>query len=411
VDREIRRGLAWFGAASSLVGLLDIIAILIILNHWVSREDYGIATLVAWMFPVLDQITDLGLSAAVIQRDDHEPDTISTVFWINLAMALAMFGLLVGLAPIISHVYGHAIIASLLVAYGTKLLMQNVYFIPLAMLKRELRYKEISIIRLVSNIGEFVAKVGFAAAGFGIWCFVLGPLVRTAIAAIGAQLCHPWWPRRVLKREAWPYVKFGLRASGSQILFHFYTNVDYPIVGYFFGPAALGAYRLAYDIVLEPVRMIAYAVLDIAFPAFAKLKHSRTALIAQLVRFTRLNLLAIGSYADQILALLFPAYTSAAPAVRILCAVALLRGIGFVLPPLLDGVGHPERTLRYMTVASIVMPLAFVIGGWLGTTYVAVAIAWAVAYPIAFLVLLWLATSTLDWSVLGFFRAVRISDK
>ena len=47
---------------------------------------------------------------------------------------------------------------------------------------------------------------------------------------------------------------FGLKSSGSQILFYFYTNVDYPIVGAFFGPTALGIYRAAYEIVLEPVR-------------------------------------------------------------------------------------------------------------------------------------------------------------
>ena len=417
IATNVNRGLAWIGVASSLVGILDIAAILIILNNWVSQAEYGIATLVVWMFPLLDQATDMGLSAAVIQRDDHDDAKISTVFWINFMTALGMFAILAGVAPLVAHVYGHAIIGWMLLAYGAKLLMQNVYFIPLALMRRELRFKELSIIRIAANIAEFLAKVGFAWAGFGIWCFVFGPLARTLVSAIGAQIRHPWWPKLILRfRDAKAYVTFGLKSSGSQILFHFYTNIDYPIVGYFFGPSALGAYRLAYEVVLEPVRMISHVVVDIAFPTFAKLQHHRDRLIAQLVSFTKLNLITVMLYsavvfvaAEDVLALFFPEYTEAATAVRILCAVAVLRAVGYVMPPLLDGTGHPNRTFNYMLSATIALPLAFWLGAFfLGDSldWVSVAVAWAIGYPFAFAVLIWLAVHTLGWTARAYFRSI-----
>src|SRR5262245_51331357 len=83
---RISRGLAWVGLASTLVGLLDLGALVILLHFFISPEEYGIATLATALFPVLDYATDLGLSSAVIQRDDHSPDKISTVFWLNLTM-------------------------------------------------------------------------------------------------------------------------------------------------------------------------------------------------------------------------------------------------------------------------------------------------------------------------------------
>ncbi|MDQ3368752.1 MAG: oligosaccharide flippase family protein [Myxococcota bacterium] len=414
---NVNRGLAWIGVASSLVGILDLVAILVILNNYVSQRDYGIATLVVWIFPILDQATDLGLSAAVIQRDDHDDAKISTVFWINLAAAMVMFGLLAAFAPLAAHIYGHDIIGWMLIVYGTKLLWQNVYFIPLAMMKRELRFKELSVIRILANLAEFVGKVGFAAAGFGIWCFVLGPLCRVFVTGVGAQLRHPWRPKLILRlRDAKEYVMFGLKSSGSQILFYFYTNVDYPIVGFFFGESALGAYRLAYEVVLEPVRMISNVVVDIAFPAFARLRHESGKLIDQLVSFTKLNLITVMTYsaivfvaADDVLLLIFPKYVEAATAVRVLCAVAVLRAVGFVVPPLLDGIGYPNRTFNYMLSAAVVLPASFVGGAVvLGDRldYVSVAAAWAIGYPIAFAVLIWLAVHTLGWSVGGYLRAV-----
>ncbi len=418
MSTHVNRGLAWIGIASSLVGALDLIAILVILNTWISKEEYGIATMCMWIFPILDQATDLGLSAAVIQRDDHTEAKISTVFWINLGTAALLFLILVLLAPIVAvHIYGHAIIGSMLIVYGTKLLFQNVYFIPIALMKRELRFKELSVIRIIANLAEFFGKVGFAWAGFGIWCFVLGPMCRVLVTAIGAQIRHPWRPKLILRiREAREYLTFGLKSSGSQILFYFYTNIDYPIVGYYFGPVALGIYRLAYEVVLEPVRMISNVIVDIAFPAFARLRHDPSRLIAQFVSFTRLNLITVMTYsaivlvaAPDVLALMFPEYTAADEAVRILCVVAVLRAVSFVVPPLLDGVGRPDRTFTYTVVAAIAMPIAYIaaanlLGDELG--FLSVAIGWAVGYPIAFAVLIFMALHTLGWSPLSYLRAV-----
>ncbi len=413
---NVSRGLAWVGTASSLVGLLDVIALAVILGVWIDADDYGIATKAVWLFPILDQATDLGLSGAVVQRDNHDEETISTVFWINLTSAALLFGALVLIAPIV-FTGADAIVASLLIVYGTKLLWQNVYFIPAALLKKELRFKELSIVRICANIAEFAGKIGFAAAGFGIWCFVLGPLCRVLITGIGCQIYHPWRPRFVLRlRKAWDYASFGAKTAGSQILFYFYTNIDYPIVGAYFGNAALGIYRIAYEIALEPVRVISAVVVDIAFPTFSKLRHTKDKLMGQFVSFVRLNLVTVMLYAavvfviaDDLIEAVWPEFAGAGDAVRILCAVAVLRSVSFVVPPLLDGIGHPSRTLMYTVTAAITLPLAFLggahfFGDDLG--FYSVAWAWAIGYPIAFAVLIMLALYTLDMPVRKFLRAV-----
>jgi O-antigen/teichoic acid export membrane protein len=418
MSTHVNRGLAWLGFASTAVGLLDIVAMLVILNNWISADEYGIATKCVWIFPILDQATELGLSAALIQRDDHTESRIATVFWVNVMLSSAAFLVLVITAPpLATHFYHHEIVGWMLIAYGGKLLLQNAYIIPSAMLKRELRFKELSIVKLLANVAEFVGKVGFAWAGFGIWCFVLGPLARTLVYAVGLQMRRPYRPRASFNLvDAKDYVRFGLRTSGSQILYYFYTNVDYPIVGFFFGDKALGLYRFAYELVLEPVRIISNVVVDIAFPAFARLRQSKDQLIAQFVSFSKLNLITVMSFvavvfvaAPELVEVLFPRYTGAVPAIRILCAVALLRAVGLVGPPLLDGVGRPDRTLTYMTCAAITMPLAYALGAiTLGDHlgFESVAVAWAVGYPIAFCILIYMATQTLGWSALTYARRV-----
>src|SRR5262245_39318664 len=142
---KISRGLAWIGLASTLVGMLDLAAQVIILHLFITAEEYGIAALAVTLFPLLDQATDMGLSSAVIQRDDHSPEKIDTVFWLNLIMSGLLFVVLAVCAPLYARFQGHAVVGSMLIVYGGKLVFQNAYFIPAAMMKRELRFKELSV--------------------------------------------------------------------------------------------------------------------------------------------------------------------------------------------------------------------------------------------------------------------------
>src|SRR5690242_18397046 len=107
MSTRVSRGLAWLGFASTAVGLLDLVALLILLNTWISDKEYGIATLCLWLFPLLDQATDLGLSAALIQRDDHTEERVSTVFWVNTLLSIALVVVLAGVAPLLALIYGH----------------------------------------------------------------------------------------------------------------------------------------------------------------------------------------------------------------------------------------------------------------------------------------------------------------
>jgi polysaccharide transporter, PST family len=310
------------------------------------------------------------------------------VFWLNLIISLGLFGALCILGPLYGWFQGHPVVGWMLIAYGGKLLIQNGYSIPLALLRKQLRFDEVAKVRTAAHLSESAGRIAFAAAGWTLWCFILAAMLRALVFAVVMQARHPFRPRGVFRpREIADYVRFGLRTAASGMLYQLYTNLDYAVVGKFFGGAALGVYHLAYTIVLEPVRTITNVVSEVAFPTFARLRYDKERLIDQLIRFTRLNLVAV-------LPFLFASPERWTPAqlamvgdcVRILCFVGVLRPLGFLGPPLLDGIGRPERTLRYMVATAIVMPLAYVLSAWLlgDLGPVAVAIGWSVGYPIAF---------------------------
>jgi O-antigen/teichoic acid export membrane protein len=425
LSTKVNRGVAWAGAAQAVIALADFLSQLAVLRWFVSDADYGLAMGAMAFYTALDYIADLGVGAALIQHDDPTPDEVSTMFWFNLLVTGGLFVALLGIGPLYGWLVHHAIVGWLLIGYGGKLLLQNIYSIPFALLKKELRYKDIAIARIVAHLSESAARIVFAAMGYTIWCWTFASLTRAFVFGIIIQIRHPFVPRAVFKlREAAHHVRFGLRTAASNVLYYVYTSMDVPVILAVFGPKQgpvyAGIYALADQIVLEPIKMIANVVTDVAYPAFARMRTDRPAVVDQLIKFTRANLITILPYVVVVLLVipeilhLFisgPKWTPrsldlAADAARLLCVMGLFRALGYLGPPLLDGMGYPQRTLRYMIIATFAVPASF----WLGARYLgplfaadarflSVALAWAIGYPLAFAALAYLVVRTIDLPV------------
>jgi len=199
-------------------------------------------------------------------------------------------------------------------------------------------------------------------------------------------------------------------------------HLDYPIVSYYFGATANGIYALAYWIVLEAVKTISNVIIEVAFPTFARLRHDPPTLVKQFLRLTRLNLIAVLPFV-----VLNPPDRSRAARCVLRGRPVELAGSRDLRPrradpvcrrraararlhraPLLDGIGQPELTLRYMTIAAIVVPAAFVLGAVvLGDRLglLSVAVAWAVGYPLAFAMLIYLVAHMTQLSILDYLRS------
>jgi O-antigen/teichoic acid export membrane protein len=416
IRSQVNRGVAWAAGAQAVIAVTDLVSQVLVLAFWVGAKDFGIASAAIAFYTLLDTAADFGVTSALIQRDDHTPERVSTVFWFNLMVSSALFVVLLVLGPLYGQLQGRSVLGWLLIAYGGKLVFQNVYAIPFALLRKDLRFGDIAVARIIAHTAESVGRIVFAALGATVWCWTLAALTRALVFGVIMQIRHPFVPRFVFQpREVFDYVRFGLRTAASQILFRLYTSVDSPIVLYFFGEQASGVYAAALFIVLEPVKTISNVVIDVAFPAFARLRHDHKHLVDQFIQLTRLNLIAVLPFVALIL-LVSPEFlrlfyskkwnpdelAACAEAARILCLVAALRAVGFVGPPLLDGIGRPELTLRYMATAALAVPGAFlvgasVLGGQFGL--LSVAIAWALGYPIAFAALSYLVARSIDLPV------------
>lgn len=420
IKKTIDRGVAWVGVASSMVAVGDVVALALILHYWVSTSSFGVVSSVVTVFPALTLIAELGLPSAVIQGTEPDDHRLSTVFWLSFGTGAAFYLVLYLVSPAVAAAQGHGEITRLFRVTGIVLLVRPLYTTHRAMLRRQLRFKELSVIRMLANFVEFGVKIGAAAAGYGIWCFAIAPVAREITYALGTPACLRWRPRLYCNpKKGMADIKFGLRTSASEIAFQTYSNLHYQVVSAFFGVQSLGLYRAAYELVIEPVRFVSEVVTVVAFPTFARLRHDRRAVVEQFVAFTRQNLivvltlvaLIVVAAGDLLSVLVGSQYAPAATAARVLAVVGVFRALSHLGPPLLDGLGRPDLTLRYQTTALVTLTTLFVVFAWIGREHGAgfesVALAWAVGYPVAFLVLTTMVFQQMQLPIVAFLRRVR----
>jgi O-antigen/teichoic acid export membrane protein len=114
-------------------------------------------------------------------------------------------------------------------------------------LVRDLNYRRKLIPDIGSPLIKGVVSIGMAYLGYGVWSLVFGQLAGAIASVVLVWIVLPWRPRLTLDRKmVRGLMKFGASVTAIDILNEITDNIDYVIVGRFFGLVPLSIYTLAY---------------------------------------------------------------------------------------------------------------------------------------------------------------------
>ena len=77
----------------------------IVLARLLTPTDFGLVAMVTAITGFGQAFADLGLSEATIQQPEISHNQVSTLFWINLAIGLALTSITAALAPVLAWFY------------------------------------------------------------------------------------------------------------------------------------------------------------------------------------------------------------------------------------------------------------------------------------------------------------------
>lgn len=399
-QRHLRRGFNWLGGAAIIARVIDFSTILAVLL-FLTKQQVGIASLVVSIGMVVEAVNGLGTSEALVQTPSISPLQLDTVFWFVVGAALLAAGLTLLAAPWIASIYGVTGMAAYFFAIAIKQPLVGAAVIPLAILNRNLQYERIAVVNVCATLAAALTRLGLAVSGAGAWALVAGYSASGLYTLIGALLAKPFRPRLRFRMSAIsPLMRFGMRAATSNIFEQVFKNVDYLLIGWFYGAAPLAVYRVAFDVAMEPAMAVGALVNRTALPVFAKVSAVRDHLAQSLTwSLGRLAILVfplmVGLIlaAEPLTALIHDdqghSYAAAALPLKLLAAAALLRVTSQLLYPLMMGSGRPGAAARLSATTLLLLSAGILIAGISFPAQTGIIVMSAVRLAVYPLLLVW----------------------
>lgn len=389
---QLKRGTLWLGSASLVARLVDVGATLAIVGL-LTQAQMGLGALALSTCAILESLTGIGMGGALVQAKDVSREEESSLFWLISAIGLGLGAIQVALAPLLAMTYAEPLLLPLVAASGLKLLLVGMSLVPLQLLSKSLKFKEIGTVQTLASLGEGITKIVLAAGGAGAWALVAGNVMRGAVLLLALGFVSTFRPQlHFAYEETRRFLRFGLHLAGSSVLFQVYKNADYFLIGKLLGIEALGLYRVAFDVAMQPTDAIIAVVGRVGFPVYARLAGDVQALRATFLANTRslfLMVVPVAAFiffaADAMLALLGGGrWAAAAPAVQILVCAGILRAATVIFPQVYVALGRPQ----YATLDSAVTLVLLTSSFWFGLRWFpelgvrSVCFAWLLAYPL-----------------------------
>jgi O-antigen/teichoic acid export membrane protein len=252
-----------------------------------------------------------------------------------------------------------------------------------------------------------------AAEGGGAWAIIGQQLATMIVSTICLWLFSDWKPSFSFSPTSLRNLSgFSANVFGTRLLFYVNRYLDNLLVGRFIGPAALGAYSLAYSVMLVPFNQIASPIQEVLYPAFSRMQDEPQRMARVWIDVNRIvGAISIPALAglmiagpDFVVTILGHKWLPAVAVIQILCWVGLLQSLQRLNSSILQARDRTRDLFIYSLVIVGCSVAAFV--GGLPWGIVGVATAYAGMSTIVEPYYTWLTARSLGISVFALPRAL-----
>lgn len=348
------RGVIWSGIERFSTQAVQFVVNILLANLLVPG-DFGLIAEVFIFIQLAQLLIDSGFTTALIQRKDRNEVDYSTIFYFNFAASLACYLLLFVTAPIIARFYEEPLLVSLIRVVGLNFVIGALVAVPRTMLTIEIRFKEQSIISLISALGSGCLAVWLAFKGLGVWSLVVQSLLSVSIQAVMTLIIVRWLPRAGF---SWHSLRSMLGYSSkilmSSLINAMYVNFYPLLIGKFYNKVELGYYNRGDYFAMVPAQSIGQIISRVAFPVFSSIQDDNERLRSAYSKYIRYAstiifplMIGLAMVAKPlILVLLKEVWLPAVPILQILCIAWMFDHISQINLNILYVKGRSDLALR-----------------------------------------------------------------
>ncbi|KQR23439.1 MULTISPECIES: lipopolysaccharide biosynthesis protein [Microbacterium] len=272
LGRTASRGAVTMMGAQGVRILVQVTGI-VLLARLLAPSDYGVTAMVLAIVGVGEILRDFGLSSAAIQAKTLSSGQRSTLFWINLGIGFVLAVACASLAVPIAALYGDPRLVAVSLALAPTFLLNGFSTQFRAHLNRDFRFVALSSVEVGAQLAGLCTALILALSGWGYWALVVQQVLPVVLIAIALPVVASWWPGLPGRGESVKgLLTFGGHLVASQVLVYASRNIDSVMIGRLYGPADLGFYNRAFQLMVLPLNQINAPASRVALPTLSRLQ-------------------------------------------------------------------------------------------------------------------------------------------
>jgi O-antigen/teichoic acid export membrane protein len=377
--RTVRGGAVTFAAQGIKVALN--IGSTLVLARLLTPTDYGLIGMVTGVIGFVETFKDAGLSMATVQRERITHEQISTLFWLNVGLSVALMIVVASLASFLVSFFNEPRLSRITLVLATTFLLSGLTVQHQALLRRNMRFKELTAIDVGSFAAGSIVALGMAYLGFRYWALVGMAIVTSLVNVIAVWVAMPWRPGPPRRNaDVKSMIGFGGHIIGLRFAQSFVRNTPNVLLGWYWGAGTVGLYQRAYTLLMFSVDQVQGPVAAVAIVPISRLQSDGPRLrqfflgaYSVVISCILPIVVTCAIYAEGIVSLMLGRqWLAAAPTFRWLALAGVFVGLGNPQGILLLAMGRSAKSLKLGLADAICVVLSCFAGLQYGAVGIAV---------------------------------------
>jgi len=375
----------------------------VVLARILSPEDFGLMAIVIVLVSIGNCLAEGGFGQALVQKEHVSREDESSAFLVTMALSIMVSILLIAAAPQIAHFFAMPELLALAQAMAVTFVISGAGGVPLALLTKQCRFKELTFVSACAAIISSVAAVVLALLGWGVWSLVGQAFVSATIGTVVVWAVSAWRPiMRVRFASVQSLFRFGSYIAGANLLETVLGRLNTLFIGKIYSPVELGLYARAESTRAFPSFFAASVLNRSVFPIMSGLAGDKQKLRSaysnamDAVFFVNTPLmLGLAVCAEPIINTLFGVkWLAAAPFLQVLALAGVFWLPQLVNTDVLKAAGEPAQFFRVELAKKLLLVGAILVSSQISI----LAMAWGQVFvnAIAFFYGLSRATACLE---------------
>ena len=283
------KGVIWSAVERFSVQGIDFV-VGIIIARLLLPSDYGLIGMLAIFMSISQVFIDGGFSSALIQYKDRSEADYSTVFFINFAISILVYGILYILAPYIADFYHQPVLTSITRVYTLILVINSLVAVNRTRLTIQLNFKMLSRVSFMVSCVAGGLGIFLAYSGYGVWSLVYMAISSSILNVLLLLYFTRWVPLPFFSIESFHRLfKYGSKLLVASLIGNVYSNLYNLVIGKKFSTINLGYYTRADGLAGFAGLNISNILQRVAFPVLSELQDNDEVLLAAYRKYIKLS--------------------------------------------------------------------------------------------------------------------------